>query len=181
MFEWLKKNKLSHYGIRPAEFDDISFVMEGLISGSEAGHFTPTLMELKHQKIQKIMFENLLKGIGTPTFTGEEIVKKSGVLWVYGNDRVGNIGFIFLQEKYQGSGNSDIEILMAGISQEYRKKGHGFNMINCLLQAISNSTSLYARCYKESEGMFQLLQKVGFVTINTKPSGTHELELKGKE
>jgi len=164
--------------LRGAVPQDIDFVMAQIVEGAKDGHYDPSILDPAQQSSYKKMLNNLLQGIGTATMTERGIERKSGSLWIYGNKYQGNIGFFFISEKHEGSGEKEIELLMAGVKKQFRGIGHGSNMV-CLFLALCPTTSiLYARCYPASKAMYAALISSGFVEINTKLSGIRELELK---
>ncbi len=172
-----RKNNLNQYIFRKAHKSDVDFVVEQLIYGAKHNHYLKVLLDPYHQKTYRTMFLRLLEGQGTKSLNDDgSIEMKSGSLWIYSNKKIGNVGYVFLSEKYEGSGENEIELLMAGIKSEYQGMGHGYNLIKCVISLCSNETTLYARCYQASKGMYHILKKLGFVTTNTRSSGTRELE-----
>jgi hypothetical protein len=175
---WITRNKLHRCGIKAAAPEDINFVMEQIIEGAKEGHYKDSILNPEQQINYRTMFLSLMNRQGTATLSERGLERKSGSLWIYGNNKEGNIGFFFASEKYEGSGENEIELLMAGIKKEFQKAGHGSNMIDFFIALCPNNATLYARCLLASESMYMALVKKGFVNINTKPSGTRELELK---
>jgi len=175
---WKNRRKLQRSGLKAAAPEDIDFVMEQIVEGAKEGHYEKSILDPEYQANYRAMFLGLMKGQGTATVGERGIERKSGSLWIYGNNDEGNIGFFFVSEKYEGSGENEMELLMAGIKKGLQKTGHGSNMIGSFLALCSGSATLYARCYPASEAMYKVLVKAGFVKINTKPGGTRELELK---
>lgn len=175
---WKNRRELKRSGVRVALADDIDFVLEQTIVGAENGHYAQHLLESEHQARYRTMLSALINGQGTVTRGERGDERKNGRLWIYTNDSLGNIGYFSASEKSEGSGENEIELLMAGIKSEHQGKGHGTKMINMFLSLCSAETTLYARCYPASKTMYSLLLNIGFKKINTKPGGTRELELK---
>lgn len=175
---WKNKRKLQRCGLKAAAPEDIEFVMEQIVDGVKEGHYEDSILDPEHQANYRAMFLGLMKGQGTATLGERGIERKSGSLWIYGNNDEGNIGFFFASEKYEGSGENEIELLMAGIKNGFQRAGHGSNMIDYFFALCPKNVTLYARCYPASEAMYIVLVKKGFVKINTKPGGTRELEFK---
>ncbi|WP_027150219.1 hypothetical protein [Methylobacter tundripaludum] len=175
---WINRRKLQRCVLKAATLEDIDFVMEQIVDGTKEGHYLDSILDPEHQANYRAMFIGLMKGQGTATMGERGIERKSGSLWIYGNNDEGNIGFFFISEKYEGSGEKEIELLMAGIKKRLQRVGHGSNMIGYFLALCPKNATLYARCYPASEAMYITLVNAGFVKINTKPGGTRELELK---
>lgn len=176
---WKNKRHLKSFGIRHATEDDLDFVMSQLVIGAKNGHYSSHLRDVIAQRQQRLAFSNLLKGIGTTRIGERGPEKLSGSLWIYGNRTVGNIGYLYVSEKYEGSGENEIELTMVGIVEQHQNKGHGKHLVNIFSSLIPPSSTLYARCYPKSESMYQVLLRTGFELINVKPRGTRELERKG--
>jgi ribosomal protein S18 acetylase RimI-like enzyme len=176
--KWKNRLILRRSGCRLAAPKDIDFVMEQIVEGAKGGHYDESMLDTEHQSNFKGMLNNLLQGIGTPTMTERGVERKSGSLWIYGNKYQGNIGFFFISEKHEGSGEKEIELLMAGIKDQFRGIGHGSNMVDLFLALCPETAILYARCFSKSKAMYAALIGAGFVEINIKPGGTRELEFK---
>ena len=173
---WKNKRELKSSGVRVALAEDIDFVLRQIIAGAESGHYGEHILEGEHQANYRAMFHGLINGQGTATLGERGVERKSGSLWIYGNNRFGDIGFFFASEKNEGSGEDEIELLMAGIESKHQGKGHGTNMIRIFLSICPVEATLYARCYPASKVMYSLLLNIGFKKINTKSGGTRELQ-----
>ncbi|MFC6977611.1 GNAT family N-acetyltransferase [Microbulbifer taiwanensis] len=162
--------------LRSAKPEDVEFVMALLMRGAALGHFTSGLLFGPYEQGQREAFLNLTQGIGTPVQTDRGVERKQTALWIYGSPHLGNIGFIEIAEKHEGSGNQEWEILTAGISEEYRGRGHGRNMLKLFMFNFPPELTLYARCYPASKSMFRLLKSLGFKLLGIIDSGIRELE-----
>lgn len=175
---WRNKRYLNSFRLRKANEQDIDFVMAQLITGAQEGHYGAHLLERKFQIQQRLMFSRLLNGVGTMRMGERGPEKLSGSLWIYGNRAEGNVGYMYVCERYEGSGESEVELMMAGIDKQHRNMGHGKKLIENFISLCPSPYILYARCYVKSESMYQILLRSGFRLINVKPGGTRELERK---
>ena len=171
-----KKPKFASHFLRPATFNDLDFIMKEIVEGAKNNHFQPFILETKNQKLFREMFVNLIQGKVFKRSGEKGVEKLAGMLWIYESHTQSQIGYLFVAEKYQGSLDKEIEILMTGISKKFQKQGFGKHMIETFMQICPEYTTLFARCFPTSETMFQLFLKCGFKTINTKSDGTHELQ-----
>lgn len=175
--ETIRKVNFFRYFLRAAAPVDIDFAIAQVIEGAKLGHYDKSILKPSIQRNYRTMFHEVQNGLGITMPGSKGLERKSGKLWLYGGKKKNrNVGFLFVTEKNQGSGEKDIEILMAGICTKFRNRGNGTNMIKKFLLYCPKGTKLYARCYAPSEGMYKILTEAGFSTINIKPSGTRELE-----
>ena len=174
-----KKLKINEqYLLRKASEDDIQFILQELTKGAEQGHFTKAFLDKKERSNYRTMFSNLIKGIGFITATEHGYEAKSGSLWIFHSSQsLEKIGYLFISERFVGSGENDLELLIAGIHEEHQGKGYGEKMLKELLEMIPSNSNVYARCFKSSVKMVNLLTKFNFSVTNVRPTGTKEMEL----
>ncbi|NDY74664.1 hypothetical protein DO021_22520 [Desulfobacter hydrogenophilus] len=176
--KWKNKIRIKRCGIHKAEEKDIDFVIEQIVEGAKKRHFIEAILIPDEQNKYRNMLLGLVNGYPATSLSAKEVETKWGQLWMYGNNKDGNIGFFLIMEKYEGSGFDEIELLMASIKKESQGFGHGTNLINFFKTLCQKQTTLYARCYFASESMCKILLRAGFVKTNTTPEGTRELEYK---
>lgn len=170
---------IKSFTIIKADLSDIDYVLSEIINSAKDGHYTEALLDFSMQYNYRKMLECYITRQSVQTLTDTGVEFKYGQLYVYGNRKVGTIGYFVISEKNEGSINYDVELLMFGINKLHQSKGHGKNLLKKLLLLKSESQNIYARCYKKSYIMLKLLLEAGFDTIMTKPSGSKELIYKG--
>ena len=175
---WMKRRKLRAYDFRPAKESDLDFIMAEVIEGAQRGHYSESLLEQLQAQALQVALRNVIRDGEMKRLTDQgtcEIIEAR--LSVYGSKTDEQVGYLLLAEKYPGTFGTDLEIYKIGVRGNSRLGGHGRRMVELIVARMSAGRKLYARCYLSSNIMCQLLQEAGFLIINTKPSGTRELEL----
>ena len=173
---WKHNRLMSNYGIRPAVPEDLDYILEYIIKDARDGYYLNYIPEQDRPAQCKLLIQALIHKNKIFIAGDKGIEQRNGHLLIYGNNCEGLIGYAVIFERYEGSHDTDVEIMMFGIKPEYRKMGHGLNMLECILSGCPTNYKIFARCYAKSEIMGQLLAKAGFEVLNTKESGTREYE-----
>lgn len=176
MIKFFKKKYLNRLcKVCSATLNDVEFVVDLIAQDAKKGHYSELALRDDELKNYRLMFTNLINSIGTPVMGENGVEYKKGSLWIYLSKNE-KIGFFYLVEKYQGSGEKDLEISMFSIAQKHRGKGHGEIMIKKILSMCSNTATLFARCFKNSTTMCYLLEKYNFKTVKIRESGLKEFQ-----
>ena len=173
---WLKRRRLTCYGLRPAAECDLDFIMEEIVDGAKNGHYAASLLDPRQINGLREQFERVINSSTMVRATDRGIEKIHAELFVYCSKKDDQVGYVFVSEKYPGSINEEVELYKAGVKESHRGEGHGRRIVELFVSCSHPSVKLYARCFQSSAIMFLLLQEFGFSHFNTMPYGTRELE-----
>lgn len=158
---------------------DVDFIMELTIDDAKNGHLNKEVLYPSNIANHRQMLINLINGIGSVILTGTgKREQRNAAVYVCKHATYGNIGFIHIIERYEGSGDDEIEALSVSIKKEYRGLGYGRKIIEWFINETPRTANLYARCLVNSEIMCNLLLNKGFSVLSESQSGTKTFELK---
>lgn len=158
--------------IRPAETSDLDFIFDLIYQGAIDGHFNPLIAQ--SSKAKQGFYRNLQAIL---TNWQRLDINAKAYASIYEVDGA-SIGFMIISAMEGQSGN---ELWMFSVTPSHRKQGYGSKFLDFVLdQFKSKNTALYARCEPESEIMFQMLRKRGFVLISVSSSPTRILVMPKK-
>jgi predicted GNAT family acetyltransferase len=164
-----------------AEESDLKFILVEVFEGARHGHYNPGVLIPAGARGLLVALKSVIQGGTIPQDTeyGTREYRRAE-LRVYGCNTDDQVGYLLITEKEPGTWDTDIEIYKIGVPENRRGEGHGRRMVELIIAREVVGKTLHARCYPASNIMCKLLQESGFLIVNTKPSGTRELELQNR-
>jgi ribosomal protein S18 acetylase RimI-like enzyme len=153
--------------LRYATIDDLDFIFNLIIEGSQEGHFDERLSTMP-EAAQGLRLELSLVLREQRRVYG---LAAQSFMYIHKDTP---IGFAILSEIENRTDAT--ELWMVSFLKEYRNQGHCKKMINYFLKEFKKrNKDLLARCSIKSQIMFELLIKLGFKYNQTGVQGTRAL------
>lgn len=161
--------KSQELSFRIATIDDLDFIHTEIVKEAKNGHFSSSFYI-------KPVIKDALKYNLESIITTHRRLDENLVAYAYIAEYKGNLAsFIILTKQYFDDKEST-EIWMAATKQQYRNKGIAQNFIDIILTELKSTKSarptVYSRCLKNSENMYKILIKKGFLHEKTDENGT---------
>jgi len=145
---------------------DETFVAKLIIAGAKGGHFAPEYAS------SQLAGNYVRATVNGAICIGHENDIRGTVGALFGNVDRGPIAFLTAMDWQSGSTDTDVELHMASVSPNHRRRGLAEDMIGYFVSGYPKPVNFWARCRPASTIMRHTLLKLRFEAITTTTSLT---------